>query len=111
MREERIEWIRSGNKVLMLSLLPILDTLQMANKHVDNQGLKLSIQQFLDVLKDEGAIRMQVEGKDFDPHIMECVDTVEGDDGKVIEEVRLGFMLHDKVLRPSNVKVGKKIIS
>lgn len=105
--EEKREWIKSGNKDLLLRLLPVLDILILAAKHINDKGLDLSIQQFLDVLENEGVKRIETAGKEFNPHIMECVEIVEGKDNQVTEEVRIGFMIHDKVLRPAQVKVGK----
>lgn len=106
--EEKSEWIRSSNKDLLLRLLPVLDTLMMAEKHLQDQGLQVSINQFLDILKGEGVIRVKTVGEEFDPFTMECVTTEEGEEGKVLEELRAGYMLYDKVLRPAQVKVGKK---
>lgn len=105
--EERSEWIRSSGRDILLRLLPVLDTLSLANKHVDNQGMKVTLQQFLDVLKAEGVVKIETVGKKFDPHLMEAVEMVgEGDD--VIEEIREGYILHDRLLRPAQVRVGKK---
>lgn len=106
-QEEKSEWIKIANKQILLRLLSVLDTLILANKHIENQGLTISIQQFLDILKDEGVTRIDAKGKTFDPHTMECVETIEGQAGKVIEEIRIGFMIYDKILRPVHVTVGK----
>jgi molecular chaperone GrpE len=106
--EDRREWIRSANKDLLLRLLPVLDTLVLASKHDENKNLAVSIGQFLDVLKSEGVTKIETIGKKFDPEIMECVSIVEGEDGKVIEEARSGFMLNDRLLRPAQVIVGEK---
>jgi molecular chaperone GrpE len=106
--EERQEWVRSANKDLLLRLLPILDTLNLAQKHIQNDGLKVSIAQFLDTLKTEGVTKIEAVGKDFDPHLMECITTEEGKENKVLEEMREGYMLYDKVLRAAQVKVGRK---
>ena len=105
---ERGEWMLKANKQLLLNLLPVLDTLMLAVKHSQDkdQNLALSIQQFLDILKKEGVVKIETLGKSFDPNLMEGIQTVEGEDGKVIEEVRAGYMLYDKVLRPAQVKVG-----
>lgn len=105
--EERFELIKSANKEILLRLLPVLDTLMLANQHIQNEGLSVSINQFLDTLKSEGVIRVKTVGEDFDPHTMECVTTEEGDENKVLEEVRAGYLLNDRVLRPAQVKVGK----
>lgn len=107
-REDRRNWIALANKELILRLLPVLDTLMMAAKHTDNQGLTLSIQLFLQALKDEGVEQIVTKGKQFDPHQMEVIDTVAGEDeGKVVEEVRAGFILGGKVIRPAHVNVGQ----
>ncbi|HSW87909.1 MAG TPA: nucleotide exchange factor GrpE [Candidatus Saccharimonadales bacterium] len=105
--EEKREWIKSGNKDLILKLLPVLDILMLAANHIKDQGLDLSIQQFLDVLETEGVKKIETLGKEFDPHTMECVEIIEGDENKVLEELRIGFTLNEKVVRPAQVKVGK----
>jgi molecular chaperone GrpE len=106
--DQRSELILSANRDLLLRILSVLDTLILANKHVDNEGLKVSINQFQDVLKAEGVTKIETVGQEFNPHLMECVAIEEGDENKVLEEMRAGYMLNDKVLRPAQVKVGKK---
>jgi molecular chaperone GrpE len=106
--DQRSELMLSANRDLLLRILSVLDTLILANKHVDNEGLKVSINQFQDVLKAEGVVKIESEGQDFNPHMMECVAIEEGDENKVLEEMRAGYMLNDKVLRPAQVKVGKE---
>lgn len=105
--EDRKNWIKMANKELLLRLLPVLDTLILANKHVKNDGLELSIKQFQDVLKEEGLERVETTGCKFNPETMECVETVDGEEGKVIEELSAGYLLNDKLLRPARVKVGR----
>lgn len=105
---QRRELILSASRSILERVLPVLDTLMLASAHTDEQGLKVSIQQFLDVLKAEGVTRIEVKGKKFDPSIMEAVGTGAGDEGKVIEEARAGYMLHEALLRPAQVIVGAK---
>ncbi|MEK7534189.1 MAG: nucleotide exchange factor GrpE [Patescibacteria group bacterium] len=111
-REEKREWLLTVNKDLLLHLLPVLDTLILAKKHikVHDEGLSLSIKQFEDLLKAEGVERIETVGKSFDPHLMQCVETIEGEEGKIVEEIRAGYKLHNTVLRAALVKVGKKKI-
>ena len=104
---QRGEWMLNANKTLLLNILPVLDTLMLANKHSQDQNLKVSLQQFLDVLKKEGIEKIETAGKEFDPHLMEVIEVVEGEEGRVIEELRAGYTLYEKVLRPAHVKVGK----
>ncbi len=107
--EERLNWLRIANKELLLRLLPILDTLMLAYKHTASEELKVSISQFTEVLKAEGVKKIDVEDRGFDPHLMEVVEAIEGEDGKVLGEVRAGYMVHDKLLRAAQVRVGKKV--
>lgn len=108
-QEERVSWIRTANKELLLRLFPVLDTIILASTHVKNEGVDLSVKQFLDVLKNEGIERIETVGKAFDPTTMECVDTVSGhEENKVVEELRAGFKYADgTVLRVAQVRVGK----
>jgi len=104
---EKSEWVRSSNKELILRILPVLDTLMLAQQHIEDQGLQVSVQQFLDILKSEGVTKIETVGHEFDPNLMECVTTEEGDKNKVIKEIRAGFMQFERVLRPAQVTVGK----
>lgn len=104
--EERLSLIRSANRELLLRLLPVLDTLLLANQHIKNEGLKVSIDQFLDALKAEGVIKIDALGKEFDPNLMECLKVEAGEENKVLEVLRTGYIINDKVLRPAQVIVG-----
>ncbi len=104
--EEKSSWIKTANKDLILKILPVLDNLFLAQKHIEDVGLNLSIRKFLDVLREEGVERIEVSGKDFNPHAMECVGVSEGEENKVLEEVRPGFIINNETLRPAQVVVG-----
>jgi molecular chaperone GrpE len=103
---EKAIWIKTANKSLILKLLAVLDNLFLAQKHIQDDGLSLSIQKFLDVLSEEGVSRIESTGRDFDPQTMECVSVQEGENGKVLEEVRPGFIINNETLRPAQVIVG-----
>lgn len=111
--EERANWVRVANKELLLRLLPVLDTLIIAQKHVRDEGVNLSVKQFLDVLKLEGVEQIETVGHPFDPVTMECIETVSGnDENKVVEELRAGFRFKDgTVLRVAQVRVGRSASS
>ncbi len=104
--EQRVELIRGANKDLLLRLLPVLDTLMLAQQHSQDKTIEISISHFLDILKSEGVTRITAVGQEFDPLLMEAISTVEGDEGKVINEVRAGFLLNEKLLRAAQVTVG-----
>jgi molecular chaperone GrpE len=105
--EEKSSWVKAANKNLLLKLLPGLDSLLLAEKHTQDEGVKLSIKHFLDILENEGVKKIETAGKDFDPNLMEAIGTADGETGKVVEEARAGYMLFETVLRPAQVIVGK----
>jgi molecular chaperone GrpE len=106
--EEKSSWIKTANKQLLLKLLPAVDSLMLAEKHTKDEGVAMSIKQLLVAFENEGVNRIEVLGKNFDPQTMECVHTVSGEDGKVVEEIKPGYKLHDTVLRVAQVAVGKE---
>ncbi len=105
--EEKSSWIKAANKDLLLKLLPGLDSLILAEKHTQDEGVKLSIKHFLDILEQDGVKKIETVGLDFDPNFMEAVSTADGEEGKVVEEIRAGYTLFGQVLRPAQVVVGK----
>ncbi|MCL4418905.1 nucleotide exchange factor GrpE [Patescibacteria group bacterium] len=105
--EEKTKLVKTANRQLLLRLLPALDALLLAEEHTKDQGVVLSIKHFLDILEKEGVKKIETKGHDFDPSLMECVQTIEGEEGKAIREVKSGYMLNDTVLRVAQVAVGK----
>ncbi len=106
--ENRREWILSSNRSLITKLLSVLDDLFLAQSHIQDEGLDLSIKKFLDILKEEGVDQIETKGRDFDPNTMECILVKEGEENKVLEEVRSGFIMNDRVIRPAQVVVGRQ---
>ncbi len=105
-QEGRREWILSANKDLILRLLPGLDSLLLAELHTEDKGIKIAIKHFMDIFEQEGVKKIKTEGEDFDPNLMEAVTTAEGAEGKVVQEVKAGYILNDNVLRVAQVIVG-----
>lgn len=104
--ENRREWMLSANRNLVMKLLPVLDDLMLSQKHISDQGLDISIQKFLNILKEEGVELIQTQGQEFDPNTMECVSVIAGEENQVLEEVRPGYIMNDRVIRPAQVIVG-----
>lgn len=104
---EKSEWVKLANKGLLLRLLPALDNLSLAEKHTQDKGVTLSIDQMISAFKEEGIEKIETMGRDFDPNLMEVIHVTEGQEGKVVEEMRAGYTLFGQVLRPAQVAVGK----
>ena len=105
--DERSDWIRAANRELLLRILTVYDTLELATKHNQDETLKVCLNQFNDILKAEGVTKIETVGKEFNPHLMEAIAAGEGEDGIVVDEIRSGFLLNDKLLRAAQVKVGR----
>ena len=105
--DQKSNWIMSANKDLILRLLPGLDNLLLADKHTQDEGVKIAIKHFLDILESDGVQKIKTENADFDPNLMEAVTTTEGEEGKVVEEIKAGYTLNGEVIRPAQVIVGK----
>lgn len=98
-----------ANEVLIARLLPFLDGLEKAAGDVKSEGLNLVLNEFKKVLIEAGVSEIEAKDKMFDPNFHEAVEVAEGEEGKVVEVVRKGYVLRGKVIRPGRVKVGKKI--
>ena len=75
---EREELKKSANSGLLLRLLPALDTLLLAEKHTQDEGLKLSVKQIFDILEKEGLKKIETKDAEFDPAVMEAVQITDG---------------------------------
>jgi molecular chaperone GrpE len=99
-------------------LLPVLDNFELAVSSAEQsrdfdrmlKGVEMVFGEFREVLESEGLVRIEAEGKPFDPERHEAVIAVEEEgteSGTVVNIVRTGYELRGKVLRPAMVKVAK----
>jgi molecular chaperone GrpE len=104
---------------LVIQLLDVVDELELALKTAKSansaepliEGVNMTLKKLRKVLEQEGVTSIESEGKVFDPSRHNAVAAVERDDVDeclVAEEVRKGYMMKDKVIRPSIVKVTVK---
>jgi len=96
-------------EVAVMRLLPAIDTLSKAKAHIQDPGLELAYKEFETAMSELGVVKLEVLGKQFDPHTMECIEVVAGPDNEVVVETLPGYRLHDKIVRVAQVKVGKKL--
>jgi molecular chaperone GrpE len=105
---------------LVIPLLDVVDELELAIKNGEIsispnsllEGVELTLKKLRKVLEQEGVIPIDnPEGKVFDPSRHHAIAAVEKDDvpdGTVIEEIRKGYLMRGKVIRPTIVKVAVK---
>jgi len=115
---ERREQAEAAAVDLITELLPLLDDLERAleadagteGAEAYRQGVTMIHRQLLDLLRRRGVRPIEAVGADFDPHVHQAVvhePTDRHRDGEVMEELRQGYMLNDRLLRASMVKVAK----
>jgi molecular chaperone GrpE len=121
MARERSEFVKFANEALILEFLPVLDNLEravaMANSGMDAQGvaegLDIILRLFQTTLEKAGVKAIEALGYEFDPNLHQAVAQVESTDGRddiVVEEVQKGYLLEGRLLRPSMVKVSKRSV-
>jgi molecular chaperone GrpE len=105
---------------LVIQLLDVVDELELAVKNGEIstspesliEGVEMTLKKLRKVLEQEGVTPIESpEGKVFDPTRHNAIAAVEQDDvedGTVIEEIRKGYMMKGKVIRPTIVKVAVK---
>lgn len=100
---------------LICDLLPILDNFERAMDSADEkngfyEGVNMIYEQLVKILNDNGLEEIESKGKCFDHNLHHAVFAEESEDeeeGIVLEAIQKGYLLNDKVIRPSMVKVSK----
>jgi molecular chaperone GrpE len=118
--DRQIEQVKNySNERLIIQLLDVVDELEIAVKTANTtnsaqtliEGVQMTLKRLRKVLEQEGVFPIESEGKLFDPSKHSAIAAEERDGVEncvVIEEVRKGYMMKEKVIRPSIVKVAIK---
>ena len=120
---ERIEAAQSATAALIQKLLPVLDHFEMALAAAQNapgphsgtaalqDGVAMIQQQLKGILAETGLEEVDATGQPFDPTLHEAVsqqETADVPEGHVVQQIRKGYKLRDRLLRPATVIVAKK---
>ena len=117
---ERQDAIKYANETLLQKLIPVLDNLDMAQSAAtaDNTspdslrtGISMIYSQLKSALADAGLEEISAQGALFDPNLHEAVSQQESHDvpeGHVLQQMRKGYRLRDRLIRPATVIVAKK---
>ena len=108
-QNEKDELRKLAAEIVLARMLPVVDTLTKAKDHIMDAGLNLAYKELETAFAELGFTKIDVVGKKFNPHEMECIEVVEGEDNMVVEELLSGYKLHDKIVRVAQVKVGKTL--
>lgn len=117
--KEKSELIRNGGEKVLTELLPVVDDLDIALQNLDKandlealkEGMYLIHAKFVDYLSRQGVKAIETEGAAFDDELHEAIALLpaaaEEQKGKIMDCVKKGYKLHDKVLRHASVVVGQ----
>jgi molecular chaperone GrpE len=112
---ERQSAAASGRRELVLSLLEIADSFELALRHLEDappslsEGLKTIYRKLLSLVERQGITSIQSVGEIFDPKLHEAIGSVRSDEhkpGTVVDEVQKGYRWGDELLRPARVRVA-----
>jgi molecular chaperone GrpE len=116
-QKEQANLLRYGAENALREILPVVDNLERAvdsarkhgevNSHLE--GIELILAQIREAMGRLGVKPIETVGEPFDPNKHDALIRVHAPDapeGAVVEEIRKGYYLHDKVLRPAQVTVG-----
>lgn len=118
-RQEQADVVRQANAELIGRLLPVVDNfhriVDTVSEGVDEawlKGVKLTLQQLDELLTSQGVQPIEAVGQPFDPTLHEAIGHEESDEhpeDTVVSEVRRGYRLHDRVVRPALVRVARPV--
>jgi molecular chaperone GrpE len=113
-RKDFTEWAAAD---VLNDLLAVMDDFDRAlaaeapaSAQVYKTGVELIHRALADLVRKRGVTAIEAVGADFDPHLHQAVayEAVDGArEGEVVEELRKGYLLGDRLLRPALVKVAK----
>lgn len=116
-RQEQLDTMRYAAATVAERLLPVLDDASLALSHAPEgidegwlKGVRLTFQKLEEVLASVGVERVEALGVPFDPKLHEAVgseETTKHPEDTVVAELRAGYRMHDRVLRPALVKVAR----
>ena len=120
--KEQEDIVKFANGVFIARLLPVIDDFERAFQTLPPnlmgmtwlEGIALIQRKLQMLLEQEGVTAIETEGQMFDPALHQAVtheESEEHEEGQIIGEVQKGYKMGDKVLRPSLVRVAKRVTS
>jgi molecular chaperone GrpE len=120
MARERDDAAKYANTTFLEKLIPILDNFELGLQAAKSgsgsssilEGMAMVQRQLHDFLASSGVEAFDAEGKPFDPNLHEAIaqeENAEVPEGQVIRQLRKGYRLRDRLIRPANVVVSKGV--
>lgn len=117
--KEKIEFFEDGKNSLIMELVDVFDTVKLAKdmieKAKDNESIHKGLhhieKKLEEILKQHKVVQITTVGEKSDPHLHDIVGVIEKEDieeGTILEEIKPGYKIGNKVLKPAMVKTAKK---
>ncbi len=117
-QKEKEELVKYSNELLIKQLLPVMDSLEKAIDHSQDEksinalreGVELTLKRLIDTLEKAGLKDVKAVNESFDPNFHEAISELEDntkESGTVLKELQKGYILNQRLLRPSVVIISK----
>lgn len=117
-QREKEDLAKFGNEMILREVLPVVDNLQRAVEHaIEDQvtdglleGVQMTLDQFAKVLEKFNVVPVEAIGQVFDPALHQAMGQIETEDypvNVVAQEMQKGYLLNERLLRPSLVMIAK----
>ena len=117
-RQERLELMQYASAQLAERLLPVVDDFERVLEHTPEnldahwgKGVQMTMAKLKEVLGSVGVEPIEAAGSHFDPKLHEAIATEESaehPEDTVLSELRTGYKMHDRVLRPAMVRISRR---
>jgi len=116
-RQQQMEQLQYANERLIADLLSVIDNFERALKSGGENGdigswkagVQMIARQLVEVLEQSGLKPVRAHGQQFDPALHEAIGSIVTQvvpEGQIVEELQKGYLLHDRLLRPSKVHLA-----
>jgi molecular chaperone GrpE len=117
-KKDKEEWVKYANESLIKEILPVVDNLEMALSHSQDEnsvealreGVELTLKGLRGTLEKSGLEAVKAEGESFDPNYHHAVSEQTDknvETGKILQELQRGYTLNKRLIRPAMVIVSK----
>ena len=118
---ERQDAIKFANESMLQKLIPVIDNFDMALLAANQSpeaaagslktGVNMIYSQFKAALSEFGLDEIEATGQKFDPNLHEAIsekETTDAPEGQIVQQLRKGYRLRERLIRPATVIVAKK---
>lgn len=104
------DFLKFANQNLIIQLLEILDDLEKAQEHLNDEGLKIVLDKLTKILINNGIEEIEVLNKEYDATTAEVISMQAGEENNIVAKIlQKGYKLNGKIIRVAKVIVWQKL--